>query len=93
MKKYLIKYALGGGFGGIEMADGEILEFNNQEEALDYAYEMACQEYDGYAGLHGIRDIDQIMEEDGCDEYEAEQEYNDDRESWVDYEATEIKED
>ena len=89
--KFLVKYALGGGFGGTEMVDGEILEFDSFVEAEDYAFEMACQEYDSYAGLHGLRDIDEIMEDDDVNEDEAESIYNDDRESWVDYLVEEVK--
>jgi len=92
MKKFAIKYGLGGGFGGIENKGEEIIEAKNEDEANNYAYEMACQEYDSYAGLHGLRDIEQIMEEDGIeDENEAEQVYNEERESWLDYDVKLIK--
>ena len=89
--KFLVMYALGGGFGGTEMVDGEILEFDSFVEAEDYAFEMACQEYDSYAGLYGLRDINEIMEEEEVDEDEAESIYNNDRESWVDYLVEEVK--
>jgi len=92
MKKFAIRYGLGGGFGGIENKDEEIIEAKNEDEVNNYAYEMACQEYDSYAGLHGLRDIDQIMEEDNIEyENEAEQVYNEKRESWLDYDVRIIK--
>ena len=37
--------------------------------------------------MHGIRDIDKIMEEEGCDEDTAEEILREDRESWVDLEV------
>ena len=91
--KFAIKAALGGGFGGIEMADAEIQEFPSYQKAVDYAYEKACEEYDQYDGLHGLRSVEQIMEEDDIEDYdEAYQQWEEERESWLDYEAIEIKE-
>jgi hypothetical protein len=92
MIKFAIRYGLGGGFGGIKYKDEEIIDAKNEDEANTYAYEMACQEYDSYAGLHGLRDIEQIMEEDNIeDEDEAEQIYNEERESWLDYDVRKVK--
>jgi len=73
--KFLIKHALGGGFGGVEMTDGEILEFENEEEAMDYAWEMACEDYESYAGLHGLRDHSMIIEEEGIDTGNSDDDY------------------
>jgi hypothetical protein len=84
MKKYKIWYGLGGGFGGAN-EDDEIYEFENEEEAEQFAWEKAAEEYDDMAGLHGLRSIEEIMEEDEVDEEEAEGIYKDDRESWLDY--------
>lgn len=39
MKKFKIYAGLGGGFGGADYID--TLEFNNKDEALDYAYQEA----------------------------------------------------
>jgi len=80
---------LGGGFGGA--SELEILENVTREEAESYAYQLAIDEYESYAGSNGLRDIDEIMEEDGVDENEAEQTYNEERESWLDYWVEEIK--
>jgi hypothetical protein len=90
--KFAIKYALGGGFGGCEMAEPEIMEFDSRQEAEDYAYEMACEEYDQYDGLHGLRSVEQIMEEDEIEDYdEAYEAWMDERESWLDWEVEEVK--
>ena len=89
--KYLVKYALSGGFGGCEMVNGEVLDFDSLKNAERYAYECACEEYDSYAGSHGLRDIDNIMDEDEVNEDEAYEIYNEDREGWIDYLVEEIK--
>lgn len=88
---FQIRYGLGGGFGGAgDWEDCE--EAKTLEQADKIAYEYACQDYDSYDGLHGLRDIEQIMEEDRVDEDEAEQIWRDERESWLDYEAREVHE-
>jgi len=86
-----IRYALSGGFGGCENQDWEEVEVENEDEALKLAYEGACDVYESYLGTNGIRDIDEIMEEDEVDEEEAEEILNEDRESWIDYEVREKK--
>lgn len=83
--KYLIKYGLGGGFGGA--INDEIEEFSTQEEAENYAWQKACEYYEQYEGLHGLRTTDEIMEEDEVDEEEAQRIYEEERESWLDYES------
>ena len=62
MPKYKIFYGLGGGFGGA--SEGEIEEFENEDIAEEYAFSCACEKYDNYAGSYGLRDIQQIMEQD-----------------------------
>ena len=90
--KFRIRYGLGGGFGGCENVEWEEIEDEDLDEANEIAWQSACEEYDSMIGLHGIRDIDEIMEEDDCeDEEEAEEILNEDRESWIEYEAEEIK--
>lgn len=83
MAKFKVFYGLGGGFGG--PGDPEILDFETEEKAEDYAWEKACEEYESIAGCHGLRDIADIVEEDNCNCEEAEEIYNDERESWLDY--------
>ncbi len=88
-KLYSIFAGLGGGFGGerfIETFKG------TEEDAEKCAYEKACEEYDSYEGLHGLRTINDIMEEDNLDEEEAEEIYNQERESWLCYYIKEYEE-
>jgi len=92
MKKFRVKYALSGGFGGTEYADWEEIEAYDEKEAVEYAYWRAVEVYESYSGLHGLRTVEDIMEEDGVDEEEAEERYRDERESWLDYEVEEILE-
>jgi hypothetical protein len=90
MKKFKLYYGLGGGFGGAR-EDERIFEFENEDEALKDAFEMACEEYESYAGLHGLRDINDIMEEDNVDEEEAYEIFCEERESWLDYWVEEME--
>ena len=81
--RWKIYSGLGGGFGGAHY----IRTFTGtKEQAEKEAYYAAIEEYDSYEGLHGLRTVDDIMEEDGIEDYdEAQQVYNDERESWLDY--------
>jgi hypothetical protein len=87
MPKFYIRHALGGGFGGVKNASWEEIEAEDIEKATDAAWELACEDYGSYVGLHGLRDLDQIMEEDDVGEDEAIDIYGEERESWLDYEA------
>lgn len=90
--KFKIYYASGIGGDTVEFKDGpdEIQDFKNREKAIIYAWEMACEEYDQYAGLHGIRDIDEIMDEESVGKEEAEAIFTDERESYLDYDAVPV---
>lgn len=81
-KWYAIYGGLGSTMGGTNLK--QVL-FCTEEIANELAYEYAAEEYEGYAGLYGLRDTDQIMEEDECDYDEAYETYVDERESWLDY--------
>lgn len=83
MPYYKLYVGLGGGFGGATYQ--QTVECEDEQAALDWAYEDACEEYERYAGLHGLRDIDDIMEEDGVDEDVAWEIYEEEREGWLDY--------
>lgn len=87
MPKFKIKYGLSGGFGGTEFQEWEEITAHDLDEANLIAYYNACDQYDSCVGLHGLRDIDEIMEEDEVDEEEAEDIYREEREGWVEYEA------
>lgn len=83
---FIIGSGLGGGFGG--QKNFEVIEANSLEDAEKWAWENACDEYESYAGMYGLRDINQIMEEDGIeDENEANEVFEEERESWLDYSA------
>lgn len=82
--KWFISYGLSGGFGGarnFELFDG------SEDEANRYAWNKACEDYSNYEGMHGLRNVSDIMEEDGVDSEEAETIYEEERESWLDYSA------
>ena len=69
---YIIGYGLSGGFGGAR--NFEVIQADNQEEAYKWAWESACQEYENYSGMHGLRDVSQIMEEDDIEDEDEEYE-------------------
>ena len=69
-----MRYGLGGGFGGCKNKDWEDLPgVDKEEQANEIAYEAACEEYESYEGLHGLRTISEIAEEDGVSADEAEE--------------------
>jgi hypothetical protein len=81
---YIIGWGLSGGFGGIR--NYEVIIEDSLEKAETAAYYKAVEEYENYSGMHGLRSIEEIMEEDGIeDESEAEEVYNEEREGWLDY--------
>ena len=87
--KFAIFAGLGGGFGGasyVEMYEG------SKEEAEKLARQRAVEEYESYEGLHGIRDVESIMEEDEVSEEEVMEVYVEEVESWIDYRVEEIPE-
>ena len=83
IRKWKIYAGLGGGFGNAKY----IRTFTGpKDQAEKEAYYAAIEEYESYEGLHGLRTVDEIMEEDEIeDQDEAEQVYNDERESWLEY--------
>ena len=65
-----------------ELEDEEMAE----DEANLSAWQKACDDYESYVGLHGLRTVQDIMEEDEIeDEEEASTIYDDERESWLNY--------
>lgn len=86
MARFWIRYGLGGGFGGV--GNWEEINVSSLEEAENEAYWAACEEYEAYGGMHGLLTIEDIMEEEELSEEEAEEQYREYRESWLDYEAT-----
>ena len=79
----------------------EYMIFNSQEEADKAAYQLAIEDYESFEGLHGIRSMREIAEEDfevDLDELDfdtamyidIETAYFDERESQLDYSVEEI---
>lgn len=90
--KFKIYYASGIGGDTVDLDEEpqETRDFKNRDQAIDYAWERACEEYEQYAGLHGIRDIDEIMDDDDVGREEAEGIFNEERESSVEYDAVPV---
>lgn len=88
MPTYRIFAGLGGGFGGAKEVDE--LEFDTEDEALDYAYHQAFEIYEGYTGMYGLRGITEIMEGNECTIEDAEEIMREDADSWLDYYVEEL---
>lgn len=81
---WIIGYGLSGGFGGIN--NYEVIQAEDEDDASTFAWQKACEEYENYVGLYGLRTMEEIMEEEEIDdEEEAEEHYNEEREGWLDY--------
>lgn len=90
MPIFEIKYGLGGGFGG--MGNWEKVSAKDIDEAYRIAYEAACEEYESYDGLHGLMSIDDIKAtHPDWDDDEIEDEWQEQRDSWIEYTAREVK--
>ena len=73
----------------------EIISANNYNEAEEYAYNCAIEEYKSYEGLHGIRSMGDVLEnefdvsftDDNADDYyeEALDIYNEEVENTISY--------
>jgi hypothetical protein len=89
MAEYNIYAGLGGSFGGSKYI--ETLEFDSEDEAIDYAYEIACEKFEQYAGLHGLTSYKKIKEDNpDLSENEIEELYNEERERWLSYKIEEV---
>jgi hypothetical protein len=83
MKQYRIFAGLGGSFGGAQ--EQGVLTFSDEDEAISAAYQEACQIYESYEGLHGLRTVREIMEEEECSMEFAEDIYYEERQNWLNY--------
>lgn len=95
MPKFKIYYGLGGSFGGAKYDSTE--EFENENEAVEYAYDCAVQKYDSYAGYHGLPSYKEITEEvleenPEADEDEIEDAYMEAIETWLAYKVELVEE-
>lgn len=66
---YYIKYS------GGHCTNEEIIEEDNLEEALNYAYYRAIEEYKSYQGSGSIRSLEDIINEDFIEEEMSEENY------------------
>ena len=84
MGYYKIYAGLGGSFGGANYID--TIEFEDEDAANDYAFELACEQYYSYGGYHGLFNRKDALEENPylTDDELTEME-DEDRESWIDY--------
>lgn len=84
MPKFKVSWSGGPGMG----EDEEVKEFPNLNAAENYAYEKAKEEYESYLGSHGIRDVEEIIDDgDADDEDEAWGVIQDEMESSIDFSA------
>ena len=89
MTKYKIYAGLGGGFGGAQYISTE--ECETESEALDIAYQAACEDYESFAGTRGLRTFEEIAEDEGLDlndpdDYDYVNDvYQDELEGWITY--------
>ena len=96
MKKFRIFAGLEGGLDGPSYV--KTCLYKNKEDAEQDAYQYAIEEYESYAGLHGIRSLNDIAEEEDLDLDDerdlmvAEEIYYEDMESWIDFYVEEVKE-
>jgi hypothetical protein len=83
----------------------EYLEFSSQEAADKYAYQQAIDDYESFEGLHGVRSMAEIAEDDfGIEDWydndalnlgdidAVQTAYIEERESVIHYYAEEISE-
>lgn len=92
MTHYKIYAGLSEGFGGANYQYTE--EFDNESDANEAAYFEACNTYESYEGLHGLRTIEDIMKEDNITNVEeAEQIWIEERENWLTYYVEEVEND
>jgi hypothetical protein len=79
MAKFKVRFS---GTGSAETADPEILDFKNESEACDWAYQEALDELDSYGGLHGYPSSEDCSWET----------FQQEAESWIDIEVELIEE-
>ena len=67
----------------------QLIRAESEEQAVEEAYWLAIEEFDSWAGMHGLTSLSEIMEENpDLSEEDAEEEYNQAREDCVEYSAT-----
>ena len=90
MGKFEIRYGVLCGFGCV--CDWEDCDACSLDDARNIAYKLACQEYEKYDGMFGLRSIGDILKDgDASDKEEAEEIWREERSSWLEYDAREKK--
>jgi hypothetical protein len=95
MTQYKIYAGLAGGFGGANYMETEY--FDTKDQAVEYAYDLAVEEYNSYAGLYGLlswtdcykRAVEDGLEGEEADEYATEF-YEEEMSTWLDYYVEEV---
>lgn len=75
--KFKILYGLGGAI------NEETIEAENEDQAENEAFLLACACYEQYEGMHGLRSVEDIMEEEDLEYNDAYIEWEQERESWL----------
>ena len=85
MPKYEIFAGLSGSFGGAQHQG--TYRFDNEDAALEYAYQAAVTEYESYGGLHGLMNKEMYLEDNPDDpNLECYEEVvEEDMQSWIEY--------
>ena len=83
MAYFRINYGCGCGY------NEEYMEFDSEQEANEAAYQLALEDYESYEGLHGIRSMREIAEEDFEVDFD---ELNYDTAMYIDIETTYLEE-
>lgn len=94
MALYNLYAGMGGGFGGatFQLQD----EFDTHDAAIDYARVLAVEDYEGYAGCHGILSWDEVKDElcdENCSDQDVDDLYNEEIEGWIEYWAVDAEHD
>lgn len=98
MERFHLYAGLGGGFGGAHYC--ETIEAEDIDEAYEWAYGLAVEEYQSYEGLHGVmnwgdcyEDViesgfinEESMTKDEIHDY-VDERYQEEIEGWIEYYA------
>lgn len=95
MKKYNLYAGLGGSFNNCEYRG--TIECETIQEAEKYAYDLAVDVYESYAGYHGLLTWDEVAEENdldiNIDIEEINDLYNEELDTWCEFYAVPFDED
>lgn len=90
--QYDIYAGLSGSFGGPNLQG--TWDFHNLEEATQFAYDLAVEEYESYASCHGLLTWDECKEDlcnsfpdEKIDDSDVDTYYLEEVEDWISYSA------